>query len=220
MAEQAQYELFSFWRSSATFRVRVALNLKGLSAHEHDIDLDAGEQRNEDFLKISPLGALPALVEPGHAPLTQSLAILEYLEELQPQPPLLPKDLRGRARVRSIASMMAADTHPLVVPRVKKYLMGTGGFDDKAWRAWQIQWFGAGLGALEKRLASEPETGEYCHGDTPTMADIVVASVVAVTRVFKVVVPDTPTLDRIMANCDRHEAFMKADPKRQTGAPV
>jgi maleylacetoacetate isomerase len=220
MTEQAQYELFSFWRSSATFRVRVALNIKGISAREYNVNLDAGEQRNSDFLKISPLGALPALVEPGHAPLTQSLAILEYLEELQPLPPLLPKDLRGRARVRSIASMLAADTHPLVVPRVKKYLTGPGKFDDAAWRAWQIQWFGAGLGALEKRLASEPETGEYCHGDTPTMADITLASILAVTRVFKVVIPDTPTIDRIMANCDQHEAFVKAAPMRQAGAPV
>lgn len=220
MAEQAQFELFTFWRSSATYRVRVALNLKGLHAREVNIDLDAGEQRMQDFLKISPAASIPALVEPGHAPLTQSLAILEYLEERQPSPPLLPSDLHGRARVRSIASMLIADTHPLIVPRVKRYLLEQGGFDADKWRAWQIQWFGYGLGAVERRLAAEPETGAYCHGDTPTMADLALASVVAVTRVFKIVVPDIPTIDRIIANCDRHEAFAKADPSRQAGAPA
>jgi maleylacetoacetate isomerase len=220
MSEQAQFELFAFWRSSAAFRVRVALNLKGLSAHEQNIDLDAGEQRSADFLKISPLGSIPALVEEGHEPLTQSLAILEFLDELQPSPPLLPSDLYGRARVRSIASMCAADTHPLVVPRVKKYLQTTGGFDDAAWRAWQIRWLVAGLAAIEERLAGAPETGKFCHGDEPTMADICLASIVAVARVFKIAIPDVPTIDRIMAACDQHPAFMKADPKRQAGAPT
>jgi maleylacetoacetate isomerase len=214
-----QFELFAFWRSSATFRVRVALNLKGLSAHEQMIDLDAGEQRSEAFLKVSPLGTLPALVQEGHAPLTQSLAILEFLDEMQPSPPLLPADLYGRARVRSIASMCAADTHPLVVPRVKEYLLHNG-FDATAWRGWQIKWLGTGLEAIEQRLASEPETGAFCHGDTPTTADICLASIIAVTRVFKIKLDNTPTIDRIMANCDRHEAFMKADPSRQEGAPA
>ncbi|KLU23731.1 maleylacetoacetate isomerase [Caballeronia mineralivorans PML1(12)] len=219
MSEQAQFELFAFWRSSAAFRVRVALNLKGLSAHEQNIDLDAGEQRGAEFLKISPLGSIPALVQDGHEPLTQSLAILEFLDELQPSPPLLPSDLYGRARVRSIASMCAADTHPLIVPRVKKYLQETGGFDAAAWRAWQIRWLGAGLAAVEQRLASAPETGTFCHGDEPTMADICLASIVAITRVFKITIPDVPTIDRIMTACDQHPAFMKADPKRQAGAP-
>jgi maleylacetoacetate isomerase len=212
------FELFAFWRSSATFRVRVALNLKGLSAHEQMINLDADEQHGEAFRKVSPLGTLPALVQEGHAPLTQSLAILEFLDEQQPSPPLLPGDLYGRARVRSIASMCTADMHPLVVPRVKHYLLGNG-FDAAAWRAWQIKWFGTGLEALERRLASEPETGDFCHGNEPTMADICLASIIAITRVFKIKIDDTPTIDRIMANCDRHEAFMKADPSRQEGAP-
>lgn len=219
MSEQTQFELFAFWRSSAAFRVRVALNLKGLSAHEQNIDLDAGEQRSDAFLKISPLGSIPALVQEGHEPLTQSLAILEFLDELQPSPPLLPSDLYGRARVRSIASMCAADTHPLIVPRVKKYLQETSGFDDAAWRAWQTRWFGAGLAAVEQRLAGAAQTGVYCHGDEPTMADICLASIVAVTRVFNITVPDTPTIDRIMTACDQHPAFMKADPKCQAGAP-
>ncbi|MET0542887.1 MAG: maleylacetoacetate isomerase [Variovorax sp.] len=219
MPKTTDFELFAFWRTSATYRVRVALNLKGLAAHERIVDLDAGEQRSPEFLKINPMGAIPALIEPGHAPLTQSLAILEFLDEFQPLPPLLPTDLHGRARVRSMAAMLAGDTHPLVTPRVKKYLTGPGGFDDAAWRAWQVQWFGTGMAAVEQRLATEKQTGLFCHGDQPTMADICLASIVVVMRVFKITVPDIPTVDRIMRACEAQEAFAKADPGRQQGAP-
>ena len=219
MTTQTPFELYAFWRTSATYRVRVALNLKGMTAHERIVDLDAGEQRDPAFLKINPLGGIPALVVPGHPPLTQSLAILEFLEESQPQPALLPADLHGRARVRSIAAMLATDTHPLITPRVKKYLMGKGGFDDAAWRAWQIQWFGTGLAAVEARLASEAGTGTFCHGDQVTMADICLASIVAMVRVFKIAIPDIPTIDRIMAACEAIDAFAKADPRKQVGAP-
>ena len=215
-----QFELFAFWRTSATYRVRVALNLKGITAHERFINLDAGEQRSEAFLKLNPLGAIPALLEPGQPPLTQSLAILEFLDEFQPAPPLLPGDLHGRARVRSIAGMLASDTHPLVTPRVKKYLAASAGFDDAAWRAWQIQWFTTGMLAVEQRLASEAATGTFCHGDQPTIADICLASVAVVMRIFKVTVANTPVIDRIVAACDAHEAFAKAAPSRQQGAPA
>ncbi|MEA2741309.1 MAG: maleylpyruvate isomerase [Acetobacteraceae bacterium] len=220
MVDQPPLQLYAFWRSSATYRVRVALHLKGLKAQEHYIDLDAGEQRSEAFLKVNPLGALPALIVPGQAPLTQSLAILEYLEETVPAPPLLPSDPLGRARVRSIATALAADTHPLVVPRIRRYLTTTGGFDDAAWRAWQIQWFTTGLQALETRLATEAATGTYCHGNTVTIADILLMSIVAVMRVFRISVPDIPTIDRIVALCEPQEAFAKAAPSKQEGAPA
>lgn len=220
MTKQPSFELYAYWRTSATYRVRVALNLKGLKANERIVNIDAGEQRDEEFLKINPLGAIPALVDIGHAPLTQSLAILEFLEEFQPAPPLLPQDLHGRARVRSIAAMLAADTHPLITGRVKKYLTAATGMDDTAWRAWQIQWFGTGLSALEQRLVAEPQTGVFCHGDTPTMADICLASIVEMVRIFKITMPDTPTIDRIMAACDAHPAFAEATPSRQIGAPA
>ncbi len=219
-ASQAPFELYAFWRTSATYRVRVALNLKGLAAHERIVNLDAGEQRSEAFLKVNPLGAIPALVEPGHAPITQSLAILEFLDEFQPAPPLLPADLHGRARVRSIANMLAADTHPLITPRVRKYLTANAAFDDAAWRAWQTQWFTTGLAAVEQRLATEPQTGVFCHGDAPTMADIVLASITAVMRVFKISVAGIPTVDRIVASCEALDAFAKAAPNRQVGAPA
>ena len=218
-----RFELFSFWRTSATYRVRVAFNLKGVSPQEHNVNIDAGEQRGEAFLKINPMGAIPALVDHGsdqsRTPLTQSLAILEFLDESYPTPALLPADVHGRARVRSLAAMLAADTHPLITPRVKKYLTTTGGFSDAAWRAWQIHWFTTGLQALEQRLVSEPGTGTFCHGDTPTVADICLASIVVVMRVFKIEVPDIPTVLRVMAACEQLDAFANADPGRQSGAP-
>ena len=216
---EPQFDLYAYWRTSAGYRVRVALNIKGLKANEINVNIDAGEQRSEAFLKINPLGAIPALIEGSKTPLTQSLAILEFLDELKPDPPLLPADLHGRARVRSIALMLAADTHPLITPRVKKYLMGSGGFDDAAWRAWQIHWFTTGLLAVEQRLAKEMETGKFCHGDQVTTADICLASILAVMAVFKIKVADTPTIDAIVARCEALDAFAKADPSRQAGAP-
>lgn len=220
MPDSPVFDLYAFWRTSATFRVRVALNLKGMVANEKFINMDAGEQRSADYLRINPLGGLPTLVEPGHPPITQSLAILEFLEETQPLPALLPEDRQGRARVRSLCNMLAADTHPLITPRVKKYLTTEGGFDEAAWRRWQTQWFGTGLAAVEQRLATEPQTGRYCHGDVPTMADICLASVVAVMRVFKIEVPNIPTIDRIVAQCSTLDAFARAEPSRQVGAPA
>jgi maleylacetoacetate isomerase/maleylpyruvate isomerase len=218
-----RFELYSYWRTSATYRVRVAFNLKGVKPKEHDVDIDGGEHRGEAFLKINPMAAIPALIDHGpgqpSTPLTQSQAILEFLEETYPEPPLLPADAHGRARVRSLSALLAADTHPLITPRIKKYLTTTGGFDDAAWRAWQIHWFGTGLHALEQRLANEPGTGRFCHGDTPGMADICLASVVAVMRVFKIEIDGIPTVLRIMAACEALDAFAKADPLKQAGAP-
>lgn len=218
MADHPRFELFAFWRTSATYRVRVALNLKDLAAQERIVDLDAGEQRSEAFLAINPLAAIPALVEEGFPPLTQSLAILEFLEETAPSPPLLLADPHGRARVRSVSAMLAADTHPLITPRIKRYLTEQG-FGDAAWRAWQTQWFSTGLHAVERRLASESQTGEFCHGDAVTMADIVLMSILVVARVFKIEVPGIPTISRIAARCEAQAAFAKADPMKQDGAP-
>ena len=223
MSDTARFELFSFWRTSATYRVRVALNLKGVQALEHNVNLDAGEQRRDAFLKINPMGAIPALIDRGpgqsQTPLTQSLAILEFLDETYPTPALLPADAHGRARVRSLAAMLAADTHPLITPRVKKYLTTAGKFDDAAWRAWQIHWFSTGLQAVEQRLASEPQTGVFCHGDAPTVADICLASIVVVMRIFKIEVANIPTVMRVMTACEQLEAFAVAEPSRQAGAP-
>jgi maleylacetoacetate isomerase len=223
MTDPERFELFSFWRTSATYRVRVAFNLKGVQPQERNVNIDAGEQRSEAFLKINPMGAIPALIDRGPGqpptPLTQSLAILEFIDETYPEPALLPAGAHGRARVRSLAAMLAADTHPLITPRVKKYLTTVTKLDDAAWRAWQIHWFTTGLQALERRLAGEPETGTFCHGDAPTIADICLASIVVVMRVFKIEVAGIPTVLRIMAACEQLDAFARAEPSRQVGAP-
>ena len=226
MTQPPRFELFSYWRTSATYRVRVALKLKGVPWDERNVNIDAGEHRGEAFLKINPLGAIPALIDreadtPSDAaePLTQSLAILEFLDESYPSPALLPADPHGRARVRSIASMCVADTHPLITPRIKKYLTTEGKFDDAAWRAWQINWFSTGLQAVEERLANSTATGTYCHGNSVTIADICLASIIAVMRVFKIEVAGIPTIDRIMAACEKLDAFAQAAPARQVGAP-
>ncbi|MDP9126089.1 MAG: glutathione S-transferase N-terminal domain-containing protein [Pseudomonadota bacterium] len=160
MTDDNRFELFSYWRTSATYRVRVAFNLKGVKPREANVDIDAGEQHGEAFRRINALGAIPALIDHGEGqspvPLTQSLAILEFLDETYPQPPLLPADAHGRARVRSLAQMLAADTHPLITPRVRKYLTTTGGFDADAWRAWQLQWFGTGLAPSSSAWPTSP----------------------------------------------------------------
>jgi maleylacetoacetate isomerase len=219
MAENADFELYAFWRTASTHRVRIALNIKGLTAHERFVNLDKGEQRSPDFLKINPLGAIPALIEEGHAPLTQSLAILEFLDEKVPEPPLLPGDLYGRARVRSIAAMLATDLNPFLTPRVKKYLASNGGFDDAAWRAWQIHWLTVNLQALEQRLAGESETGKFCHGDTPTIADICLVSMVAITKAFNIKIEGIPIIERVVGSCVALDAFARAQPLLQEGAP-
>jgi maleylacetoacetate isomerase/maleylpyruvate isomerase len=223
MIDQARFELFAYWLTSATYRVRVAMNLKGIVAEERNINLGAGEQTGEAFLKINPLGAIPALIDrqaPGPVPpITQSLAILEFLEDIHPDSPILPADPYGRARVRSLAAMLVADTHPLIVPRVAKYLTDTAGLDAAALRAWRTHWFTTGLQAFEQRLQTEAETGTFCHGDTVTMADICLASIKIVLPILKIEVAETPTVDRIFAACEGHEAFAKAAPHRQFGAP-
>jgi maleylacetoacetate isomerase len=220
MTETAPLTLYGFWRSMAAYRVRVALNLKGIAAQEIAIDLDTGDQFAPDFLAVNPEGAVPALVEPGQAPLTQSMAILEYLEERYPDPPLLPKDLRARARVRSLAALIVADTHPLMVPRVRTYLAEHAGFDEAALQAWSRHWVTRGLAAMEARLADNPATGRYCQGDQITFADICLANLGVVIRASKIDVGPYPTVARIIAACEQIEAFKRANPMLQAGAPA
>jgi maleylacetoacetate isomerase/maleylpyruvate isomerase len=215
-----QVTLYGFWRSMATYRVRVALSLKGVQAHEIDVNLDTAEQLSAQFLAVNPEGALPALIEPGQPALTQSMAILEYLEERYPQPALLPQDLYARARVRSLAALIASDTHPLIVPRVRTYLSSQAGFDTAAWRAWATHWVVRGAAAMETRLARDPATGIFCHGDQVTIADICLASLVTVAKTIKFELRDVPTITRIVDGCERLEAFQRAHPQRQSGAPA
>ena len=169
-------KMYGFWRSAASFRVRIALNLKRLAFEEEMIDLDAGEHHTKEYQAVNAQGALPTLVLDNGVKLTQSLAILEYLEEAHPAPPLLPQDPLGRARVRSLALLWAADHHPLIVPRVRAYLTEVLKQDEAARGAWIRHWFREGLAIGERRLAAEAGTGQFCHGDAPTFADLCLMS--------------------------------------------
>ena len=213
-------KFYGFWRSLASYRVRVALALKGLQAEEVSIDLLKGKQSAPDYLAVNPQGVVPALVlEDGGPPLFQSLAILEYLEEIRPEPPLLPKDARGRARVRGLSLIAAADAHPLVVPRVRNYLEKEMKQDEAARNRWLAHWTMRALEAIETHLAKERETGRFCHGNTPTMADICVTSqIVGALAYFNCDTKAVPTAMRIYNQCMEIDAFARAHPLKQPGA--
>jgi maleylacetoacetate isomerase/maleylpyruvate isomerase len=215
-------KLYGFWRSLATYRVKVALALKGMQVDEVSIDLLKGEQHKSDYTAVNPQAVVPALVlDDGKPPLFQSLAIIEYLEETKPQPPLLPKDARGRARVRGLALIAAADGHPLVVPRIRVYLEKILGIEEAKRNAWLAHWTLKALEAMESHLKSEKDTGRFCHGDSPTLADICLAGqVIGATGYFKCDVSGVPTAMRIYEECMKIEAFSRAHPLKQPGAPA
>jgi maleylacetoacetate isomerase len=212
-------KLYDYFRSSAAYRVRIALNLKGVSADERtSVHLRAGNQRAQDYLELNPQGLVPALVlDDGHV-LTQSLAIIEYLDETHPAPPLLPGDAAGRARVRSIALSIACEIHPLNNLRVLNYLLHTLGVSKEQKDGWYKYWIDVGFEALETRLAREAETGRFCHGDAPTLADICLVPQLANARRFDVDLTPYPTLTRIEAACKALPAFAAAAPERQPDA--
>jgi maleylacetoacetate isomerase len=212
-------QFFSFWRSLASFRVRIALNLKGLSADVVDVNLMQGQQREEAFRKVNPQMLLPALIDGEGPPLFQSLAIIEYLDEIHPQPPLLPREPRARARARALAMIVAADAHPLVVPRVRDYLEHELKLDEAARTRWIHHWLSEALKALETNLASSPDTGRYCHGDAITVADICVVSHATGANFFKLDLAPYPTVCRIVDTCMQNDAFARAHPLKQPGAP-
>jgi maleylacetoacetate isomerase len=163
---------------------------------------------------------IPALVEDDGNVLYQSMAIMEYLDEVYPEPPLLPTDRRGRARVRALSLITVADSHPLIVPRVRNHLGNALGLDDAGKIAWVRHWFAAGLDAYEAHLARDKATGTYCHGDALSMADICLVSHVAGHRVFKGTVDKHPTVARIYERCLTDERIASAQPLRQPGAPA
>jgi maleylacetoacetate isomerase len=213
-------KLYGFWRSLASYRVRVALALKGLRAEEISIDLLKGKQNTEEYLAVNPQGVVPALIlDEGGPPLFQSLAILEFLEETRPTPPLLPKDPRGRARVRGLSLIAAADGHPLITPRIRNYLEKEMKQDEPARNRWLAHWTLRALEAIEVHLSREKETGKFCHGDAPTMADICLASqVIGALAYFNCDTSTVPAVMRIYNRCMEIDAFAMAHPLEQPGA--
>ena len=211
-------KLYDYFRSSAAYRVRIALNLKGVAPERAFVHLRRNAQRSEDYLALNPQGLVPMLVADDGAVLTQSLAIVEYLDEAYPAPPLLPAAPTERARVRGIALEIACDIHPLNNLRVLQYLKNTLGVSEEQKDAWYKYWIDVGLEALETRLARDPATGRFCHGDAPTLADICLVPQLANARRMAIDVAPYPTLTRIEAAAISLPAFVDAAPAKQPDA--
>jgi maleylacetoacetate isomerase len=210
-------KLYGFFRSSASYRVRIALNLKGIEYEQVSIRLAKGEQYQAEFAAISPQNLVPVLEHDGLR-FYQSPAIIEYLEEVYPKPPLLPEDPVGRSRVRSLALISACEIHPLNNTRVLNYFTETLQLTEEQKTGWYHHWITVGFAALENRLATEKATGRFCHGDTPGYADICLVPQVANARRFKVDLSAFPTILRIDANCLALEPFRRAMPANQPDA--
>lgn len=211
-------KLFGFWRSLAAYRVRVALNLKGIEYKEYPVDLLKGEQFTDAYREVNPQMVVPALIDGDGPVLGQSLSIIEYLEEKCPQPALLTAAPRDRARVRMLAQIIAADAHPLMVPRVRNYLADTFKLDEPARLNWIKHWSDAALGAIEAQLTAHAVPGRLCHGDAPTIADICLVSQVIGARLFKFDLSAFPAVTRVAEACLALEAFARAHPLKQAGA--
>ncbi|MEO7068744.1 MAG: maleylacetoacetate isomerase [Rhodanobacter sp.] len=212
--------LYSYWRSSAAYRVRIALNLKGLSYSYRPVHLlqGGGQQYSSDYHQVNPQQLVPSLRD-GERTFTQSLAIMEYLDETRPEPPLLPADARGRAQVRAWAMMVACDVHPLGNLRVLQYLENDYGADVEKRAQWSRHWIAVGFRALEEVLAANPVTRRFCYGSTPGMADACLVPQYYNALRWKLPLKPYPTLQRIYDACSELEAFQRAAPEVQPDAP-
>ena len=211
-------QLYTYFRSSAAYRMRIALNLKGLDYEQVAVDLPGGVHREAAFDAVNPQRLVPALID-GERTLIQSVAQMEYLEETRPEPPLLPADPVERARVRALVQIIACDIHPLNNLRVLKYLQEMLGHDDAARDRWYAHWIAEGFVALERLLAESEHTGRFCHGETPGMADVCLVPQVFNARRFNCPTEPYPTVMRIHEACDALEAFAAAHPARQPDSP-
>lgn len=213
--------LYSYWRSSAAYRVRIALNLKGLAYDNRPVHLvrDGGEQHQQAYRALNPQELVPCLVD-GAQVLTQSMAIMEYLDETHPAPALLPADAAGRARVRSLAQLLACDVHPLGNLRVLQYLGSELHVEESMRGSWSRHWIGEGFRALEAMLADSPATGRYCHGDLPSLADACLVPQHYNAVRWKLPMEEFPTIRRIVDACQALEAFKRAAPEAQPDAPA
>ena len=205
-------KLHNYFRSSASFRVRIALELKGLRYEYLPVHLVRGEQLKPPFSEVSAARLVPLLEDGGHQ-LSQSLAIIEYLDEIHPEPPLLPADPAGRARVRALALDIACEIHPLNNLRVLRYLKNELQVSEEAKNAWYRHWVESGLEAVERQLAT-PATGAFCHGDAPTLADCVLVPQIFNAQRFDCRLDHVPTVMRVFERCMQHPAFVAAQPSR------
>ncbi len=208
---------YTYFQSGTAHRVRIALNLKGLSPEPVFVNLLRGDRQREEYRAANPEGLVPFLEDDG-THLSQSLAIIEYLDCTHPEPPFLPEDPAGATRVRSLALIAACDMHPLTNLRVLKYLKNTLALEADAREAWARHWIETGLMALETRLAREPETGNFCHGDRPGPADICLIPQILGARRWKIGLESCPTLARIHDACLALPEFAAAMPERQPDA--
>jgi maleylacetoacetate isomerase len=211
-------KLIGYFRSSAAFRVRIGLNLKGIKVDHASRHLRKGEQAAPDYAALNPQKLVPAMVLDSGAVLTQSLAILEYLEETHPQPPLLPKDPVGRARVRALALIPTADIHPIQNLRVMKYLRENFGQTEESAFAWSRHWIETGFDAYEATVGQDRKPGAYSYGDQPTLADLCLVPQVFNAARFKVDMAKYPIIQRVYASCMKHPAFDAAQPAKQPDA--
>lgn len=213
-------KLHTYFRSSAAYRVRIALNLKGLDYEAVPVHLlrGGGEQLTDAYRQVNPSALVPTLEDDNGVVIGQSLAILEYLEETRPRPALLPGDAAGRAHVRALALTLVADTHPLGNLRVLKYIKGELGQSEEAKLAWQQHWLRQGLLTFDAMLSRAGNTGPYCHGATPTLADCCLVPHLFSARRFEVDLAPFPALVRIEAACAQLPAFQLAHPSRQPDA--
>jgi maleylacetoacetate isomerase/maleylpyruvate isomerase len=209
-------KLYTYFRSSAAFRVRIAMNLKGLAYVPAFVHLARGEHRAPAYGSVNPQALLPTLEDGGWL-LTQSLAILEYLEETHPAPPLLPKDSFERARVRSLAMLIACEIHPVNNLRVLQHLKRAMGQSEEQVNAWYRHWIGDGLAKLEADLA-RTDTGVYCHGNSPTIADCCLVPQVFNAQRYQCDTMAYPTVMRVFAACMKLDAFDRAQPSKQPDA--
>jgi maleylpyruvate isomerase len=212
-------KLYSYFRSSAAYRVRIALNLKGLAYEYAPIHLlrDGGQQLKPDYRELNPDGIVPTFID-GDDVLTQSLAIIEYLEETHPEPPLLPGTPLDRAFIRSVALQIACEIHPVDNLRVLKYLKHTLKVGDEAKDAWYRHWLESGFESLEKRLANDSRVGKLCFGDTPTLADLCLVPQVFNAQRFNLDMSRYPTIERIADHAGQIDAFARAAPGQQPDA--
>jgi len=210
-------KLYTYFRSSAAFRVRIALNLKGLKYEPIFIHLAKGEHRKPDYSGVYPQGLLPTLVDDDGEALSQSLAIMEYLDQTHPQPALLPNDPAGRARVRSLSLLVACEIHPLNNLRVLQYLKRQLGQNEEQINTWYRHWVADGLLKLEADL-SKGGTGKFSHGDTPTMADCCLVPQIFNAKRYNSDLAPYPTVTRVFDECMKLEAFERAQPSKQPDA--